>query len=58
MIERASHTVNGYEGWVSAVDSEGRTIFVADAPATTENALLGHAEQSFLLFEALRSGFG
>ena len=31
MIERASRTVNGYEGCISAVDFEGRTIWIVDA---------------------------
>jgi len=31
MIERASRTVNGYEGCISALDSEGRTLWIVDA---------------------------
>jgi hypothetical protein len=31
MIERASRTVNGYEGCVSAIDSDGQTIWIVDA---------------------------
>jgi len=31
MIERASRAVNGYEGCISALDSEGRTLWIVDA---------------------------
>jgi len=31
MIERASRAVNGYEGCISVVDSNGQTIWIADA---------------------------
>jgi hypothetical protein len=31
MIERASRTVNGYEGCISVVDSNGQTIWIVDA---------------------------
>jgi hypothetical protein len=42
-------------GWVSAVDSEGRTIFVADAHRGDGNRFVVHADQKLTAFLELES---
>jgi hypothetical protein len=46
MIERASRTVNGYEGCISVVDSNGRTIWIADAHRDDTKRFVVNAEES------------
>jgi hypothetical protein len=50
MIERASRTVNGYEGCVSAVDSKGRTIWIVDAHRDDGQRFVVHADDKFTAF--------
>ena len=50
MIERASRTVNGYEGCVSAVDCEGRTIWIADAHRGDGKRFVVRAEEKLTAF--------
>jgi hypothetical protein len=45
MIERASRTVNGYEGCIAAVDREGRTIWIADAHRDDGRRLVVRADE-------------
>jgi hypothetical protein len=50
MIERASRMVNGYEGCISVVDSNGQTIFVADAHRDDGQRFVVHAEEKVTAF--------
>jgi hypothetical protein len=44
MIERASRTVNGYEGCISVVDSNGQTIWIVDAHRDDRKRVVVHAD--------------
>jgi hypothetical protein len=50
MIERASRTVNGYEDCISVVDSEGRTIWIADAHRDDGKRFVVHADEKLTAF--------
>jgi len=50
MIERASRTVNGYEGCISVVDSNGRTIFVVDAHRGDGKRFVVRADEKLTAF--------
>ncbi len=50
MIERASRTVNGYEGCISALDSNGRTIFVVDAHRGDGKRFVVRADEKLTAF--------
>jgi hypothetical protein len=55
MIQRASRTVNGYEGCVSAVDSRGRTIWIADAHRGDGKRFVVRADEKLTTFLELES---
>jgi hypothetical protein len=55
MIERASRTVNCYEGCVSAVDSEGRTIWIVDAPRDDGKRFVVRADEKLTAFLELET---
>jgi len=42
-------------GWVSAVDSEGRTIWIADAHRDDGKRLVAHADEKLTAFLELES---
>jgi hypothetical protein len=50
MIERASRTVNGYEGCVSAIDSNGRTTWIVDAHRDDGKRFVVHADEKLTAF--------
>ena len=55
MIERASRTVNGNEGCISAVDSEGRTIWIVDAHRDNGKRFVARADEKLAAFVELES---
>jgi hypothetical protein len=55
MIERASRTVDGYEGCLSAVDSEGRTIWIADTHRDDGKRFVVRADEKLTAFVELES---
>jgi hypothetical protein len=55
MIERASRTVNGYEGCIAAVDREGRTIWIADAHRDDGRRFVARSDEKLTAFMELES---
>jgi hypothetical protein len=55
MIERASRTVNGYEGCIAAVDRDGRIIWVADAHRDDGKRYVVRADEKLTAFVELES---
>jgi len=53
MIERASRTVNGYEGCISVVDSNGRTIWTVDAHRGDGKRFVACADEKLTAFVEL-----
>jgi hypothetical protein len=50
MIERASRTVNGYEGCISVVDSSGQTIWIADAHRDDGKRFVARSDEKLTAF--------
>jgi hypothetical protein len=45
-------------GWVSAVDSEGQTVWIVDAPRDNGKRFVVHAEEKLTAFAELESASG